>query len=102
LKFLVNIHYNKMWVFLTQKVTSHDICETNNKDRMLFIVIDETTKFTSHMCHELPWPIVWGKSHFVVVSGKNKCFWKVLSDCTWNFFDTCRYFVQASVVSPPS
>jgi len=43
-------------------------------DRISFIVMDEPTKFTSDMCHELPWPIVWGKSDFVVVSGKNKCF----------------------------
>jgi len=31
------------------------------------IVIDETTKFTSHICHE-PWPIGVRKPHFVIVT----------------------------------
>jgi hypothetical protein len=37
-----------------------------NKHHILYIVMHETTKFTSHMCHE-PQPIMWEKPHSLVV-----------------------------------
>jgi hypothetical protein len=58
-------------VFLTQKAAAHDTCGTNvnvllpniklpfycnachNKHHILYTVMDETTKFIPHMCHEL-------------------------------------------------
>jgi hypothetical protein len=38
-----------------------DIKLCYNKHLVLYIVLDETTKITSHMCHELQ-PFIWKKS----------------------------------------
>jgi hypothetical protein len=38
----------------------------HNKYHILYIVMDETTKFTSHMCSE-QWPFVSEKPHSLVM-----------------------------------
>jgi len=47
-----------------------------NEHHVLYIVMDETTKFTWHMCHE-PQFFVWKKPHFLVVKW-NKLDWKII------------------------
>jgi hypothetical protein len=51
----------------------YNIC--HNKHHISYIVMDENTKFISHMCHD-PWLVVLEKSYFVgvlVIDHRSKC-----------------------------
>jgi hypothetical protein len=46
-----------------------------NKHHISYIVMDENTKFISHMCYK-PQPVVWEKSYFVgvlIIDQRSEC-----------------------------